>query len=299
MVEDSGEAFVLTPEVEDLIERALGYLDAGYAVHLAGPPGTGKTTLAFHLAGRIGRPVTLVHGDDAFSSADLVGKEAGYRKTVTVDNYIASVVKREEAVERAWSNQRLTQACLSGHTLIYDEFNRSRPEANTPLLSVLSERILNVPRPDAQGHGYVDVHPEFRAIFTSNPEEYAGVHKTQEAMLDRMVTIQLGHLDRDSEIAVVESKSSLAREHCATIVDIVRELRTVGVNSHRPTIRAAIAIARVLASRGAFPALGDRVFRWACQDLLANESCKVTRAGASLMPQKVDEVVARHLAPRS
>ena len=26
-------------------------------------------------------------------------------------------------------------------------------------------------------------------IFTSNPEEYAGVHKTQDALLDRMITI--------------------------------------------------------------------------------------------------------------
>jgi len=46
----------------------------GYSVHFAGTAGTGKTTLAFHAAAKLGRPVILVHGDDEFGSSDwLVG----------------------------------------------------------------------------------------------------------------------------------------------------------------------------------------------------------------------------------
>jgi len=45
-----------------LAERALAYLEVGYAVHFAGAAGTGKTTLAFHVAAKLGRPVTLIHG---------------------------------------------------------------------------------------------------------------------------------------------------------------------------------------------------------------------------------------------
>ena len=71
-------------------------------------------------------------------------------------------------------DNRLTTACRHGHVLIYDEFTRSRPEANNVLLSVLSEGLLNLPKPGCNGDGYLDVHPNFRAIFTSNPQEYAG-----------------------------------------------------------------------------------------------------------------------------
>ena len=65
---EQSEEFVLTPYVQELTERALAYLEVGYPVHLAGPPGTGKTTLAFHMAAQLGRPVTLIHGDDEFGS---------------------------------------------------------------------------------------------------------------------------------------------------------------------------------------------------------------------------------------
>src|SRR5579864_6668425 len=206
MPEPSKE-FVATPHIDDLAERALAYLDAGYAVHFAGPAGTGKTTLAFHVAARRERPVTLIHGDDEFSSSDLIGKDTGYRKSKLVDNYIHSVLKTEENMSTLWMDNRLTMACQQGHTLIYDESNRSRPEANNSLLSVLEERILNLPSLRRSGEGYIEVHPEFRAIFTSNPEEYAGVHKTQDALMDRLITIGIGNFDRETEIRVAMGKS--------------------------------------------------------------------------------------------
>ena len=81
LVPQPSPSFVVTPAVEAITQRALGYLDCGYAVHLAGPAGTGKTTLAFHVAAQLGRPVTLIHGNDEFGASDLVGKEGGYRKS--------------------------------------------------------------------------------------------------------------------------------------------------------------------------------------------------------------------------
>ena len=181
---------------------------------LPGPAGTGKTTLALHVASKRGRPVVLIHGDDEYASSDLVGKDSGYRKSKLVDNYIHSVVRTEESLNRIWEDQRLTTACIKGYTLIYDEFNRSRPEANNVLLSVLEGKILNLPNLRRSGEGNLHVHEEFRAILTSNPEEYAGVHKTQDALLDRLITMNLGHLDRETEVAIAMAKSGLPASGC-------------------------------------------------------------------------------------
>lgn len=293
IVAQASDEFVCTSYVRDVSERALTYLDAGYAVHFSGPAGTGKTTLAFHVAAQLGRPVSLVHGDDEFGSSDLVGRDAGYRKHTLIDNFIHSVLKTEEEMKTLWVDNRLTAACQHGYTLIYDEFTRSRPEANNALLSILSERILNLPKLREFGEGYLKVHPAFRAIFTSNPEEYAGVHKTQDALMDRLITLNVGHYDRATEIEIVMARSGIGRADAETIVDIVRELRSIGVNNNRPTIRVSIAIARILAKRHAHARMDDPVFRWVSSDLLTLDTAKVTHDGKPMMAEQVDEVIRR------
>jgi gas vesicle protein GvpN len=290
---EPSEAFVSSSYVEQVTERALTYLKAGFPIHFAGLAGTGKTTLAFHVAAKLGRPVTLITGDDEFSSSDLVGRDAGYRKYKLIDNFIHSVLKTEEEVKSLWVDNRLTTACQNGDTLIYDEFSRSRPEANNALLSILSEKILNLPKLRRSGEGYLEVHPDFHAIFTSNPEEYAGVHKTQDALMDRLITIHLGPYDRETEILITMAKSGIPRPDAENIVDIVRELRSVGVNNNRPTIRACIAIARVLALQGSRARWDDPVFQWVCRDVLNTDTAKVTRGGQSVMMQKVEEIIQK------
>jgi len=207
-------------------------------------------------------------------------------------------MKTEENSSTLWVDNRLTTACQRGCTLIYDEFTRSRPEANNALLSVLEEKILNLPKLRATGEAYLEVHPQFRAIFTSNPEEYAGVHKTQDALMDRLITIHLGHYDRETEIQIATAKSGITRADAETIVDVVRELRGIGVNNHRPTIRACIAIARILAHKNGHARMNDPVFQWVCRDVLNVDTAKVTRDGQSLMPKKLDEVIRKVCAQR-
>jgi len=283
--------FVCTRHVQDLTDRAMAYLAVGYSVHFAGAAGTGKTTLAFHVAAKLRRPVILIHGDDEFGSSDLVGRDAGFRKSKVIDNFIHSVVKTEEEMQSFWIDNRLTTACRDGYTLIYDEFTRSRPEANNVLLSILEEGILNLPSLRRTGEGYLEVHPSFRAIFTSNPEEYAGVHKTQDALLDRIITINVDHYDRETEIRITMAKSGLPMSEAETIVDIIRELRVVGVNNRRPTIRSCIAIGKVLAHVNGRARSDDETFRWICNDVLARDTVKVTKGGESIMRRKVEEII--------
>ncbi|MGQ0708630.1 MAG: gas vesicle protein GvpN [Rhodoferax sp.] len=285
-------SFVETAYVQGLTERAIDYIHAGYPVHFSGPAGTGKTALAMHVANKLGRQVVLIHGDDEFGSSDLIGGQTGFRSTKVVDNYIHSVLKQEESVSKQWGDNRLTTACKYGFTLIYDEFTRSRPEANNVLLSILEERLLELPEARS-GDGYLQVHPSFSAIFTSNPEEYAGVHKTQDALLDRMITLKVGHHDYETEVAITQAKSGLSWGQSKSIVDIVREFRELGVNNARPTIRACIMLGRIIANRKGTVAAGDRTFRELCHDVLNADCLKVTHDGQAAGLERLDEIIER------
>ena len=243
---EASEGFVLTPVVAAIADRALAYLRAGYPVHLCGPTGTGKTTLAFHVASQLKRPIVLLHGDHQLTSTDLIGSPTGTRTSRVVDNYIRSVVRTEEERRELWVDNRLTTACRYGHTLIYDEFNRSTAEANNPLLSVFSEGILNLPKASDGRESYLRVHPKFAAILTSNPEEYAGVYRTPDALLDRVITITLDYYDGDTETNIVAARTGVDFAFAGRIVELVRSLRQDRARQHRPTIRAAITIAKVL-----------------------------------------------------
>jgi len=265
------KGFVETPQIKNVIERALSYLKAGYPVHFSGPAGVGKTTLAMHLARTLGKPATLIFGDDEFGSSDLVGGQFGYRKKKVIDNFIHSVLKTDEDVVSRWADARLTEACKNGFTLIYDEFNRSRPEANNVLLSVLEERVMILPSASGEDETYLEVHPDFRAIFTSNPEEYAGVHKTQDALRDRMITIHLGHYDKETEVAVTMARSGITKEEAGRIVRLIRALREKGPSKATPTLRACIVIGKVARIRKARIDRRDPIFREICQDVLVSE----------------------------
>ena len=284
--------FVETPYIKGITNRALNYIRAGYPIHFSGAAGTGKTALAMHVAAKLGRQVILIHGDDEFGSSDLIGGQTGYRSTKVVDNYIHSVLKQEESVSKQWVDNRLTTACKYGFTLIYDEFTRSRPEANNVLLSILEERLLELPEV-RYGEGYLQVHPDFSAIFTSNPEEYAGVHKTQDALMDRMITVKVGHHDLETEVAITQAKSGLPWKQAKSIVDIVREFRALGVNNARPTIRACIMLGRIVAARKGTVAVGDAAFRELCHDVLNADCVKVTHDGQAAGLERLDEIMER------
>jgi gas vesicle protein GvpN len=283
--------FVETPAVKKIINRALGYLEGGFAVHFSGPTGTGKTTLAMHLANSLGRPVMLMYGDEEFRTSDLVGDNLGYRKRKLIDNFIHSVLKTEEDMMQRWVNNRLTEAVKQGFTLIYDEFNRSRPEANNALLSVLEEGILTLPTSEEEG-GYIKAHPDFRAIFTSNPEEYAGVHKTQDALLDRMVTIHVDYFDRPTETKIIQQRTGVPAADAERITALIRGFRQTNGIRKVTTIRPGIVIGTMLKQTGMAADYRNPVFREICLDALT--VIRATQAELNLARQTIAKLIDEH-----
>ncbi len=286
----ASKGFVETPLVKDIIHRAMTYIKAGFPIHLRGVSGTGKTTLALRIAQLLGRPVMLIHGDEELKTSDLIGGETGYHMRKVRDNFIHSVLKIEENVDKQWVDNRLTVAVENGFTLIYDEFTRSRPEANNVLLPILQEGILDLPVGRSGELQYLKVSPEFSAIFTSNPEEYAGVHRSQDALRDRMITLDLQHYDEETEIAIAVAKSELSKKEVSKIVKVVRDLRDSGQYEYSPTVRASIMIAKSLVAHNGKASVSakNEVFRRICLDILASE---VTRSGSQSAISRVQNIV--------
>lgn len=280
--------FVETKFIKDIAERAMAYIDAGFPIHFRGGAGTGKTTIAMHVASKIGRPVVMIHGDEECSTSDLVGGEYGYRFRKVVDNFIHSVLKTEEDMQRRWVDNRLTVACKYGLTLIYDEFTRSRPEANNILLSILQEKLINMPSNKTGGYNYLKVDPNFTAIFTSNPQEYAGVFRSQDALRDRMITLDLDHFDMETEVTITQAKSGISRQEAEKVVRVVRAMRESGEYEFAPTVRGCIMIAKTLKTRNGSVNYDNKVFKDTCRDVLASETGRFSNRTSQA---KVEELI--------
>jgi len=135
---------------------------------------------------------------------------------------------------------------------------------------------------------YMKVHPEFRAIFTSNPEEYAGVNRTQDALRDRMVTMDLDYFDYETELKITHAKSGMSLDDAEKIVKIVRGLRESGKTEFDPTIRGSIMIAKTLNVLNASPDKSNELFKKVCQDILTSET---SRVGSKTNQEKVRGIV--------
>jgi gas vesicle protein GvpN len=206
------------------------------------------------------------------------------------------VLKTEEDMVKRWVDNRLTVACRCGFTLVYDEFTRSRPEANNILLSILQERIMDLPVERGGGGPYLKVHPNFTAIFTSNPEEYAGVHRSQDALRDRMVTMDLDHFDCDTEVAITRAKSGLPKKDVEKIVRIVRGLRESGKCEFAPTVRACIMIAKAAKIQNISPSRSNGAFSRVCQDILASVTSRIgSKTNQNRVKEIVESLVTTHM----
>jgi len=146
--------------------------------------------------------------------------------------------------------------------------------------------------PAARGkQSYLKVHPDFCAIFTSNPEEYAGVHKGADALRDRMITIDLDHFDKETETAITKAKSDgLNPKGVEKIVNVVRGLRTQGKYEFAPTVRASVMIARTLGVKNLPVSAKNKEFVKVCEDILTSET---SRIGKKSRREKVKATVRR------
>jgi gas vesicle protein GvpN len=292
------KGFVNTPAVERVAVRSLRYLQSGFSVHLRGPAGTGKTTLALHLADLLGRPVLLVFGDDELKTSDLIGKDAGYSRKKVVDNFIHTVVKIEDELKHNWVDSRLTLAAKEGYTLVYDEFNRSRPEMNNVLLSALEEKLLVLP-PGGNRSEYIRVHPDFRAILTSNPEEYSGVHSAQDALMDRLVTVTMPEPDEKTQTEILVQKTGIDRNNALSIVQLVKEFRLKASTEKSSGLRSCLTLAKVCHDHAISVTEDSDEFRDICADVLLSRTSLSAGVAIKILSEVLHKRKSWHLREKA
>ena len=220
------DSFVESPETEAVTRRVQRWVSVDRPVHLVGPTGCGKTALAMRVATDRDRPVVWINGDADLETKDLVGDYDEQERVSVRDNYIHNVTKSTDIVRDRWVDNPLTVAVREGATLVYNEFSRTKPAANNALLSVFEEGILELPGRRGDDR-IVEVHPEFRAILTSNDVEYAGVHEPQDALLDRLVGVYMDYYSFETEVQIVQAHVPDAPEplieRCVDVLRAVRE----------------------------------------------------------------------------
>ncbi|HBY19668.1 MAG: gas vesicle protein GvpN [Clostridiales bacterium GWE2_32_10] len=285
------EKFVVTPQISSLIDRSLIYLQAGFPIHFKGPAGTGKTALAVHIANKFERPVMIMFGNEEFERSDLLGNSYGLKRKIVFDNYVSSVAKQQEEVEVKWIDGRILQACKNGYILIYDEFTRSRPETNNVFLSILEEKIIET-NSKRNGKEVIRIHPDFRVIFTSNPVEYAGVHKLQDALKDRMITLSLDFPDRETEIQILKAQAKIVTKIAETIVDIIRRFRELKDMNFSPTIRSGIIIAKSIKVSKLETKLREELFKQICRDVILSEKSNSTALEKEKIINELNKIIS-------
>lgn len=239
------EHFVETEQVKKIKDKVKLWLNAGYPVHIIGPTGCGKTTLATKVAEELGKPTVWMNGDETMTTADLVGGYSQVERESVRDRYVHTVMKTKDIMKAGWVDNPLTLAARNGYIFVYNDFSRAKPEANNVLLSVFQEGVLELPTRFGEER-YIKVHPEFKTIFTSNSVDYAGVHRPQDALLDRTVGIYMDFYNPDTEVEITKAHSGVADEDVRGIVEIIRKIRKKLPDAEKPGTRACIMVAQGL-----------------------------------------------------
>lgn len=259
--------FFENDEISSLLKRGLFYARAGVPVHFQGTAGRGKTSLALEIANRLGRKVAVMTGHDWLAADDLIGREVGQTESSVVDKYIQRVRRSETQLRYDWEDSVLVRAMREGQTLIYDEFTRSSPQANGILLSVLEEGVLVFTNRLASQE-MITAHPDFRIILTSNPDDYAGVNASPDALLDRMVTFNLSGYSDETEAGIVAARTGVSQMYAQRIVRLVHAFAPPKQGQNAGSMRAAIMIAQITAMRLRTSSLSDALLSQISADVL-------------------------------
>jgi MoxR-like ATPase len=214
------------------IDLVVAALAADRHILLEGPPGTGKSTLLRAVAHELGIGFEFVEGNAELTPARLIGHFDPAR--VLVDGYEPDV----------FVDGPLVAALRNGSLLYVEELNRVPEETLNVLVTVMSEREINVPR-----LGHVPAAAGFRLVAAMNPFDAVGTARISSAIYDRVCRLSVDYQDAADEVAITERHVTELPDGVAErMVDLVRRTRSHPDLRIGSSVRGAIDFGAVATS---------------------------------------------------
>ena len=176
----------------------------------------------------------FVEGNAELTPARLVGHFDPAR--VLTDGYSPDV----------FEDGPLASALRDGSLLYVEEINRIPEETLNVLITVMSERELNVPR-----LGRIPATPGFRLVAAMNPFDAIGTARISSAVYDRVCRLSVDYQGSDEEAAIVRrvvGADTVPADWMAKVVTVVRRTRSHGDLRVGSSVRGAIDCALVAKS---------------------------------------------------
>lgn len=185
-------------------------------------PGSGKTTLARCLG-------------ESLQETRAGGPIAAFRRIQFTPDLLPSDVTGSSIFDMEHNRFRFNPGPIFAHIVLADEINRTSPKVQAAMLEAMAEKQVTV------DNGTHPLDPLFFVIATQNPLDVAGTYPLPTPQLDRFLfKIQMTHIDRESELAVLEHYPKASLDMAAGIAQVSQE-ELLRARAH---IRAGVHIAQ-------------------------------------------------------
>ena len=188
----------------------------GDALYIAGPTGSGKTSVMVEVAARLGWPIQSVTAHGRMELTDLVG-------------FTVPVV-REGVASMEFQYGPLAKAMKEGHILLINELDLMDPAELAGLNDVLEGRPLVVAQ---NGGEVIKPHPLFRVCVTANSNGagddsgmYQGVMQQNMAAMDRYRMLMVDYADAEVEERILAVKAPNIQPLHKGMVEMAQLVRT-------------------------------------------------------------------------
>jgi len=198
---------------------------------IEGPVGVGKTFLVQQVLFDLKKKFERIDGDTRYTEQKLTGW------------FDPPIVVKKGYSKDSFIEGPLVTAMRQGKVLFINELNRMPEAVQNILLPAMDERRITMPK-----LGELEAKPGFCVIATQNPREFTATHALSEALLDRFEMIQLDYFSRDQELLILkqEVSSKLKGNVLERLVDLIRATRNHAQIKRGASIRAALAMAKLL-----------------------------------------------------
>ncbi|MFM8315767.1 MAG: AAA family ATPase [Deltaproteobacteria bacterium] len=213
------------------VEQLKKIISLNRNILIEGPVGVGKTFLVQQILNELKKQFERVDGDTRYTEQKLTGW------------FDPPIVLKKGYTRESFIEGPLVLAMKQGKILFINELNRMPEAVQNILLPAMDERRIAMPK-----LGELTAKAGFCVVATQNPKEFTATHALSEALMDRFEMIRLDYQSKEEELSILkqEVSSKIKQDLLERMVDLIRATRSHNGIKRGASIRAAIAIAKLI-----------------------------------------------------